>query len=562
MSASVPTAMVGKKVRCTKCKAVFTVPASSGKSKRSGITKKSELSGSGGMKRPAKKSSGLMWMSISLAAVLLIGGGAAGVWFAMQEGPAKHAKAHPAKLAGAEKSGKDELQKQAKLKDGKSKDKSEAAGRQANKAAPPKKHDPGEVKEIEPVAVAALAASSPLELKDLSAVRGILPINNDLNRIGLHTVEGKDHFFEMYDLKKQIRIAKFKLAPDVEFLDVDPDGAVLATETFDKRFNIYTLPDGGLLADEWAPYDNFQDKVRLLSELGGKVNSIAMLSKDQLFVMSSVGLGDVWDVPAKKDSQLLIMPVPRDSYRKPTVEANRDFVLSPDRTLLAFATDEGIEIREPKTGKKIGSTPKLIKYGTKPEIVSMGFEPGGTKLTVYFSAGNDKGRSFLQARFAVPEGKELLKEELAADPGLISGLEFVNDDHFFTFDRNAAILRDGQGKTVAECRIPVQASLFAPTVVRSSVAYTFMDAKKKPSVGLATLPLGGKVAAPPPTTPTAMAAGAKGKSIAELFAAPTAPTAPTAEPTKTRVFEQQELWEFGPQGILKKGIKSFDRAAK
>jgi len=557
-SAPVPDEMVGKKVRCTKCKAVFAVAAPAPKkAKRPSTASKLPKSKSGSVvvKRPVKKGSGaLLWISVLVVLLLAVGGGGYGVWTFMNGELAKdtrEAKAKTPKAAPTEKA-KEDNDKQAKGKEYKSKQKGEPTPPKV--AGEPKKPAPPEVKDIEPVLVAALAASTPVDLKDLGAIRGIFPVGNDLNRVGLHTVHDKEHYFEMYDLKKKTSIAKVKLAPDVELIDIDLDGTVLATETADKRINIYSLPQGGYLVDDSNVYDDNAQKIRKMSELGGKVNYLAMLSKNELFVMSSVGLGDVWDVPFGKDSKFLIQPAPRTTYRKSDVEPNRDFVLSPDRTLLAFATDEGIEFRTPKTGAKLGKTPKLTKFGAKPEIIGMGFEPGGTKLTVYMSAGNDKGRGFLSARFSVPGGDELSQETLAADPGAMSGLEFVNGEHFFAIDRNNAILRDGQGKTVAECHIAVRASLFSPKVVHSTIAYTFIAGKNQPMVGVANVPLGGAVTAPPPPPPTG---NAKGKSIAELF--PSTPTTPPpTETTKTRTFEQQELWEFGEKGILKKGIKSFE----
>lgn len=562
-SAAMPDEMAGKKVRCKKCQEIFTVPAASGKAKRP--ASRTALSGSGGMQRPAKKSSLLLWVCVGLISVIALGGVGAGVWFTVlkDESPQQAKAKNPKTTPVAEKTPKEQVDpKPPKTKENKGGPIAKGPGAKTPpEGKKPPEQAPGETKEIEPVVVSALAASSPVELPDLAAIKGVYTVGNDLNRLGLHAVSGKDHYFEMYDLKKEIRVSRFKIPNDVEFIDVDPDGTIVATSSFDKRFNAYSLPDGGLVEDDTNLYDNIQDKIHYLSELGGKINYIAMLSKNELFAMSNIGLGDVWSMPSKKNSLVLMQPLPRTTFRKETVEPNRDFVLSPDRALLAYACDDGIVFLKARTGDRVGATAKLTKYGTKPEVAAMGFDPQGKKLTVYLSAANDKGRGFLKTAYSVPDGAQLSQEE-TTDPGLLGVMAFVNDVHFFSFERNSAILRDGQGKTVAEGRIPAKASLFAPNVVHANVAYTFLTNKNKPAIGLASVPLGGAVSAPPPPMPMPTTE-TKGKSALELFAPPTPTTPPPGEKTKERVFEQQEIWEFGAQGIMKKGIKSFEvRAAK
>src|SRR5204862_5471265 len=59
-----------------------------------------------------------------------------------------------------------------------------------------------EVKTTEPVVVAALAAWAPLEISSLTNIKEILPLGNHPQRVGLHTIEAGQHYFEMYDLKK------------------------------------------------------------------------------------------------------------------------------------------------------------------------------------------------------------------------------------------------------------------------------------------------------------------------------------------------------------------------
>ncbi|MBC7819892.1 MAG: serine/threonine protein kinase, partial [Planctomycetaceae bacterium] len=65
---------------------------------------------------------------------------------------------------------------------------------------------------------------------------------------------------------------------------------------------------------------------------------------------------------------------------------------------LADRADMATVSLEALTLDRKGTTPKLTKYGTKPEILAMGFEPGGTKLAVYFTAGKAEGRPIQQAR--------------------------------------------------------------------------------------------------------------------------------------------------------------------
>ena len=81
----------------------------------------------------------------------------------------------------------------------------------------------------------------------------------------------------------------------------------------------------------------------------------------------------------------------RDQFVKSDVLVNRDFVLSPDRALFAFASDDGIEFFDAKSKKKLGATPTLSKYGTKLELIGMGFDPAKSKLAIYFSALKAEG---------------------------------------------------------------------------------------------------------------------------------------------------------------------------
>ena len=151
------------------------------------------------------------------------------------------------------------------------------------------------MKLTEPVSLAALAAWTPLELKELSAIKAILPLANQPNRVGLHTVEGGQHFFELYDLKKQDRLAKVKLVDNVELIDVDPEGTRLATTTNENHIDVYTLPEGGLVADDWRPYSTIKDQERFLH--GGKIAQVAMLQADLCWAITSEGHGDLWELP-------------------------------------------------------------------------------------------------------------------------------------------------------------------------------------------------------------------------------------------------------------------------
>jgi predicted Zn finger-like uncharacterized protein len=553
-SASVPDEAVGKKVRCKKCQATFRVePPSSGKKRpgsKSNLIKTESKNGrgdtpSGGFRRP-KKSNATLWVVLAVVTVFVGGGIGAAVWLAMQDEPVKVAKGKSRKTDETSSKSKADDTKPSKGKEFKSEETPIA------KAEPKRPGSKTATKmteqSVEPTVIAELAASGPLGYKELTVVKALYPAANQPHLVGLHVVEDGKHLFDLYDLKRQTSLTKVKLADDVDLIDLEPDAKALATTTHDKRFNIYTLPEGGLLADEWSPYDNIQDKIRFLNERGGKVNSIAMISPKDVFVMTSGGFGDLWEMPNQKSSKYILNIAPRESFLKEDVAPGRDFVLSPDRKTFAIATDEGIEIRETMSNKVLGKTPKLETHGKKPNMAGIGFDPAGTKLGVYFSALNGEARTFYHARFGVPGG-ELISKTAVPDPGPESEVEFVNSEMFLTFDRNDATLRDAAGKTVATCRIPNRSGMFAPKVARGNVAYTFFDDKSRPSLGLTAVPLGGIVAPPPPPPET------KGKDLGSLFA-----KTPTMQETKKpRVFEQQEIWEFGPKGIMRKGFKSFEK---
>ena len=61
---------------------------------------------------------------------------------------------------------------------------------------------------------------------------------------------------------------------------------------------------------------------------------LAALPKGLVWAMTAPGYGDLWEVPSQRN----IYPIPtasRDQFVKSDVQANRDFVLSPDRALFA-----------------------------------------------------------------------------------------------------------------------------------------------------------------------------------------------------------------------------------
>lgn len=590
LSSTAPDEAVGRKVRCKKCQTTFTIegdssgeassldfsPAggaapkvargsrpssqanlsSSGGKPRPRSSASIEPSSSGISRRPAKKSNATMWVVLSVVGVVLIGGAGVGAWLATQEpAPVKQAKTkvkredpvdRPMEKVTSRPKDASAKESPQTLAANKERPLGKELGGNANPKTPPS--EPKE-KDLKPVAIAPLAMSTPIDgLKELTSIKSLIPIGNHPHKIGMHVVAGKDHYFELYDLKKKEQVTRFKLDDKTVLLDVDPNGDILATSTSEKRFNVYGLPEGALLEDEWSPYDNIKDELRFLT--GGKIEQVAMIDRTKFWVMTSLGFGDLWEIPGQKVSYTFPAPE-RTDFRKPGIAVNRDFVLSPDRTMFAYATDEGIQIHDARDGKRSGTTPKLTKYGGKPELVSMGFEPGGTKLAVYFSANKEKGRPFFHARFSVPGGEELMVEA-GPDPG-DENLEFVNSDYFLAIDRRTAELRDGQGKVVAECRFSRGAGLFAPRVVQSNLAFAYVNEKNTPILGLAKMPLGGPVAAPPPVP-----VETKGKSLTELFAPPPTPEE-KAPAGKARTFEQLEVWEFGGQGIIRTGIKTFDK---
>lgn len=582
-AAPVPDTMVGRKVRCKGCQAVFVVKAANPKAKKRPATKPT-ISASGGVRRPEKKGSGLRVALALIVLLVTIGGIGAGAWYMSQEeekpAPVKTAKSKgkiptPEEMEKALKESKgkhsEDLdrafdkaakdagldKKTAKGKDGgKQQTKTPTEQPVAKKTTPePVRKIPagGEVKMIEPVVVAALAGSAPIDVKDIADVKKIIPIANVPGRVGVHVVEGKTNFFEMYDLKKQERLAKVKLDDGLSLMDVDPEGTILATSSVENNIhhiNVYSLPEGTLVDDDWRPYNNIKDEARFLAS--GKLTQLAPLSKTQILILTSHGYGDIWEIRTHNLISLIPRPERRDFRAPDAIEPGRDFVLSPDRTMFAYAGDEGIQYFDSKTGKKIGATPKLTKYGTKPEIVGMGFDPAGSRLAVFLSAGKANNRPFHHVRFSVPGGEELISE--AVEPGEFGGVEFVNGESFLAFKGRETLLRDGKGKTIATGRLPN--GLFSPKVVRSNLAYLYVDAKSnKPTLGLANVPLGGAAAEAAPEPPPVKKDGA---NLTDIFAANPTPM-PAVEANKNRTLDHQEIWEFGSQGILKKGVKTFEK---
>jgi hypothetical protein len=111
------------------------------------------------------------------------------------------------------------------------------------------------------------------------------------------------------------------------------------------------------------------------------------------------------------------------------------------------------------------------------------------------------------------------------------------------------VLRDDRGKTVATCSVPGRGGRFAAKIVHANVAFAFTNDKNKPAVGIVRIPAPGAVAPPPP------AIAVKGQNAFDLLGG----KSPAPETPKQPSFDQQEIWEFGWQGIVRSGIMSVAR---
>src|SRR5215212_11317307 len=79
-TSSVPEEMLGKKVRCKRCRTKFIVAEDAGEAPL--LTRNRALLLSGGMRR-SKRSHRAMWIAMSAAIFILIGIGGAAFWVAM-----------------------------------------------------------------------------------------------------------------------------------------------------------------------------------------------------------------------------------------------------------------------------------------------------------------------------------------------------------------------------------------------------------------------------------------------------------------------------------------------
>ena len=531
------------------------------------------------MRRPAKKSNAMLWIVLG---VLIVGAaGAAGAAWYLNSQPTE-----PQTAKGAAKDRKD-------AKDGKNK--GDAYRRDDKKADPNNKvarNDPKAPREpreprdahVDPKAapefkdtnapVAPLLKGSPIELADLNSVRQVFLLSGKTPRIGVRLQDkGKSHF-ETYDLDKGLRVGRFEIPNDAQHVDIDPEGSVLGLYDNDRHLNVYELPLGSKIQEDWRPYHDIKDQGRFLAE--GDYAQFAVLSKDRLLVLTSRNAGDIWDIH-KPGPQFLIPGFSHEEFHNSSIAKGRDSALSADRTLLALATDDGIEFLDTTTGTKVGKTPKLSKFGPKVDVLGIGFAPDKKSIAVYIGAG----KTFSLARFQVStSGEPIGSPETVADPGDFANISFLGDNLFMASEHPSAKNRDANrvgslvdlsGKQLVECVFsPKRQGMFSTNVWGKQVAYAYLN-KDKPSVALVEIPTPGTTpaavempmptgekdkAAPMPATPPA----ASGGGLLDIFnknpmpqpKTPTSKDGP-APPTPPVASVRQERWEFGAHGIAKKG---------
>jgi hypothetical protein len=583
-SAQVPDDAIGKKARCKKCSNTFVVEAT--EPVKVGIKVGAKSSPGARPKtvpvsRPAtqsaphhkkpQKSHATLWILLILC-VIGVGGAGAAVFFVLQQ---------PDNQPHAKQKSKKKEEQVAKIDE--KKPKSGPAVVKNDPSSPSAKSGPrprvdsgptGDFKSTAVVTLAPLIKSAVIEgIPDISAVREVFPVNNKPTRVGVRITDKGESYFEMYDLEQGARLGnKFKLPKNVQFIDVDPDGTTVAISDNELRFNFVDVMSGAFaFDDDWFPYDNRKDESRFLERDPKKVAMFRLVAKDQLIVMTTNNDGDLWDWSKRDKGVITKFPaLEHTEYRQDTITP-RDVALSPDRSLLAFAADDGIVFREVKSGNKVGSTQKLSKYGGKVEVLGMGIDGGNSQLVVYF-ATNKEGRVHHLARFKVPSGEAIGEAEAVADPGEYHDVAPVNDDLFMAFEipssqkakGRVGNLRDPKGKTLAVCGFLRDHGVFALGVMNKKVAFVFEGAKEKPTLGLAEIPVPGPTVPVPstPSSPATTPVTPSGTGLLDILKTNKSPPATTNKEEKReerpRIFERQEQWEFNSQGVVKKGERQYE----
>jgi hypothetical protein len=561
--AQVPEEAVGKKVKCKKCQNIFVIePLPTGKLEKTPIPGTAGAAGaagakarpktkpapgaagnsdsksisigkpgakptartsvgtgaSGAMRRPAKKSNSLLWIALGVLLIVAVG---AGGWVAMSMNspPSETQHAKNAKDAKDAKGPKDAAKaKDASKNDPKSKADPAKLARvdpsapKAHAADPKAPLAPPDFKEVH-APVAPLLKSAPLaEVAEIADVRDVFLMQGKTPRIGVRVREkgkdkgkekGKDKsYFETYDLDTGLRVGnRFEIPNDTVYLDVDPEGNTLVLCDNDKFLSAYDLPNGApVWDDDWRPYHDPKNEARQLGN--GDYAQFSLLSKDSLLVVTTHNAGDIWSF-RQKAPKFLIPEFQHVDFRSANVARGHDLGLSADRTMLALATDDGIEFLDTVTGNKLpAKTPKLSKFGPKIDVLGIGFDPKKETIAVYLASG----KTFTLARFQVATGEVIGTPETVADPGEFANISFVNDNLFMSCEHPAAKNRDRNrvgglldlsGRKMVECVFgPPRNGMFSVNAGKQ-VAFAYLN-KDKPTVGLVDIPM-------PGTTPAAEA---------------------------------------------------------
>jgi hypothetical protein len=581
--APVPEEAIGKKVKCKKCQTIFVIePLPTGKLEKPGPKQrpktkapprpevnsevKASVSGSGGMRRPAKKSNAILYI---VSGVVLVGAlGAIGAAWYLNQQPTEtpHAKSGSKDRRDAKARGDAARRDEAKKGDANNKlvrndSKAPREPRVDAKAAAP------DFKPVEAPVAPLLKSTNLTEVAELGAVRQVYLFPGKTARVGVRIQDkGKSHF-DTYDLDRGLRVGHFEIPNDAPYVDIDPEGNVLACfENEKKHISVYELPGGSRVQDDWRPYDDIKDQGRFLGD--GDYAQFAVLSKDRLLVLTSRNAGDIWDI-SKPGLQFRVPGFSHEEFKDSSIAKGHDSALSADRNLLAFATDEGIEFLDTTTGTKVGKTPKLSKFGPKVDVQGIAFDPQKKSIAAYISFG----KTVHLARFQVPSG-EPIGAETVTEPGDFANLHFVGDNLFLACEHpggknrdanRVAGLLDLSGQQLVECVFsPRRMGMFSTNVRGKQVAFAYLS-KDKPSVGIVEIPMPGTT--PAGTSPPETASGQKDKektsapltvptkgSLFDRFKnLPKTPAAKDSPTSPSVATVRQERWEFGVHGIAKKG---------
>jgi WD40 repeat protein len=191
-----------------------------------------------------------------------------------------------------------------------------------------------------------------------------------------------------YDVQTRRRTALLDLGKDLSagYVDVSLDAGRVArihsVPGQGSALNVWSLPDGKLLAEKWNPYPREKDPRRALENLTRELIWCAFLDRDRLLTVARNGQYDLWNVAERNG----IYTVPAAPGRPRILEYDffahrpKNFALSHDRKTLALSNKNGFDLIDTATGRLLRSTPPLNVKGRPGNEWSLAFSPDGAQL--------------------------------------------------------------------------------------------------------------------------------------------------------------------------------------